>query len=55
MMKKQMKISDTDQESSLERKKEIKELKLKVETLEWENARLSLKLISVNGAALGFG
>ena len=43
---------DADQESALERKKEIKELKLKVETLEWENARLSLKLISVNGAAL---
>ena len=39
---------DADQESTLERKKEIKELKLKVETLECENARLSLKLISVN-------
>ena len=40
------------EQSSLERKQEIKDLKLKVETLKWENARLSLKLITVDGSQL---
>lgn len=40
------------EESALDRKQKIKELELKIETLQWENSRLSLKLKSVNGASL---
>ena len=40
------------EESALDRNQKIKELELKIETLQWENSRLSLKLKSVNGSSL---
>ena len=37
-------------DSAFGRKQQLKELKLKIETLQWENSRLSLKLKTVNGS-----
>ena len=39
-------------DSAFDRKRQLKELKLQIETLEWENSRLSLKLKTVNGSGL---
>ena len=39
-------------DSAFGRKKQLKELKLRIETLQWENSRLSLKLKTVNGSGL---
>jgi hypothetical protein len=39
-------------DSAFDRKKKLKELELTVETLKWENSRLSLKLKTVDGSSL---
>ncbi|MEJ6621136.1 MAG: hypothetical protein QNL93_04235 [Opitutae bacterium] len=39
-------------DSAFDRKKKLKELELTVETLKWENSRLSLKLKIVDGSSL---
>jgi antitoxin component YwqK of YwqJK toxin-antitoxin module len=39
-------------DSAFDRKKKLKELELTVETLTWENSRLSLKLKTVDGGSL---
>ena len=39
-------------DSAFDRKKKLKELELSVETLKWENSRLSLKLKTVDGSSL---
>ena len=38
--------------SAFDRKQKLKELELQIETLRWENSRLSLKLKTVNGSGL---
>ena len=39
-------------DSAFDRKQKLKELELEIETLKWENSRLSLKLKTVDGSAL---
>lgn len=39
-------------ESAIDRKKKLKEMELEIQKLEWENSRLSLKLVTVDGEAL---
>ena len=44
------KIQSTD--SAFDRKQRVKELELQIETLKWENSRLSLKIKTVDGSRL---
>ena len=39
-------------ESAIDRKKKLNEMELQIQKLEWENSRLSLKLVTVDGGAL---
>jgi len=38
--------------SAIDRKKKLEEMELKIEILEWENSRLSLKIKTIDGGAL---